>query len=57
MDWHEHPFRVTGLLCAMATTVTKLQARCAVCGSPAAITQKKGGGAKSLAELRAEDLY
>jgi thymidine kinase len=57
MDWQGHPFRVTGLLCAMATTVTKLQARYAVCGAPATLTQKTGGDAGSWVELGAEDLH
>jgi thymidine kinase len=57
MDWQGHPFRITGLLCAMATQVTKLQARCAVCGAPASMTQKTGGDAGRAVELGGADLY
>jgi thymidine kinase len=57
MDWQGHPFRVTGLHCAMATTVTKLRARCPVCGVPACMTQKTGGDAGRAVELGGADLY
>ncbi|KAA2212877.1 thymidine kinase [Teichococcus oryzae] len=57
MDWQGRPFRTTGMLCAMATSVTKLRARCAVCGAPATMTQKTGGDAGRAVELGAGDLY
>jgi thymidine kinase len=57
MDWQGHPFRVTGLLCAMATSAIKLRARCAVCDAPATMTQKTGGDSNRAVELGAEGLY
>jgi thymidine kinase len=45
IDWQEHPFGLTDLLCAMATTVTKLQARCGVGGGPATMTSCQAVGA------------
>jgi thymidine kinase len=49
MDWQEHPFRVTGLLRCMVVTVTKLQARCGICGGPAPMTSFQAVGADQTA--------
>lgn len=55
-DWRGHPFIVTANLLAMADTVTKLTAFCAVCGEPATKTGKIRGGDESV-EVGGRDSY
>ena len=56
LDWRGLPFEVTALLLAMADSVTKLKARCAVTGLPASKSFKKSGG-DTVIELGSENLY
>ena len=55
-DWRAEPFEVTGRLLAMADRVTKLHARCSVCGQPASKNFKKVVNDLQV-ELGEADLY
>ena len=55
-DWRRVPFRVAAALEAMADSVVRRTARCAVCGGAAAWTFKKSGAGPSV-ELGAGETY
>jgi thymidine kinase len=56
-DWHGDAFDVTARLMAMADTVTKLRAVCAVCGERNATKNHKKVRNGKVVELGASDMY
>lgn len=56
LDWRGHAFPITAALAAMADSVHKLRARCAVCGHDATKTFKKFRNDRTV-ELGQADLY